>query len=129
MIDVQTWLDQSKALADRATQGPWEARSSEVTMNDRGEWKIGKHNHPQVLRSVMRGDDAVFIADARTRLPLALDALQAVLTLHQPVEVEPSATICGECSNRLPNGRFMPIAEHPCPTFLAIKDALGENNE
>ena len=85
MTDIQAWLDQGRTLTDQATEGPWEARSSEATMNDRAEWKIGKYNRPQALRSVMRGADAVFVADARTRLPQALDALQAVLDLHQPV--------------------------------------------
>ena len=57
MTDTQEWIDKGCALADQATQGPWEARSSEATMNDRSEWKVGKHNHPQVLRSVMRGEE------------------------------------------------------------------------
>jgi len=41
--------------------------------------------------------------------------------LHQPVEIEPSDTICGECSWRLPNGRWSgKVVEYPCPTLLAI---------
>lgn len=54
-----------------------------------------------------------------------LAALEAVLELHKPVDVEPCDTICGECSYRLPNGRYMPTVEHPCPTVEAINEALG----
>jgi len=44
--------------------------------------------------------------------------------LHQPVEIEPSDTICGECSWQLPNGRYFgKVVEYPCPTLLAISAA------
>jgi len=43
--------------------------------------------------------------------------------LHAPVEIEPSDTICGECSWQLPNGRwFGKVVEYPCPTLLALDD-------
>lgn len=57
----------------------------------------------------------------------ALNALQAVLDLHKPVDVEPSETICSACSNRLPNGRFMPTVEYPCPTVETIQDAIRQD--
>ena len=41
--------------------------------------------------------------------------------LHRPVDIEPSETICGECSYRLPSGRYLqPVVEHPCPTITAL---------
>ena len=116
MNDIQEWIDESRALASQATEGPWEARSSEATMNDRSEWKIGKHNHPQVLRSVMRGDDTVFIADARTRLPQALAALQAVHDLHQPVKFFGHSATWLRCTQGCPTW--------PCPTVQAIQTEL-----
>ena len=68
---------------------------------------------------------APFIADARTALPAALTALKVVLGLHRPVEVEPSDTICGECSFQLPNGRYFgKVVEWPCPTVAAIEAEL-----
>ena len=129
MTDIQAWLDHGKTLADKTIPGPWVA-----------EWVEDDDWHeihgqpfdgmvcPQVATIQGGGEtEAAFIADARTRLPLALDALQAVLDLHQPAEVEPSETICGECSNALPNGRFLPIAEYPCPTVQAIQTALRQD--
>src|SRR5699024_11307185 len=38
----------------------------------------------------------------RDRLAATVDRVRA---LHRPVEIEPSETICGHCSSRLPNGR------------------------
>lgn len=116
MTDVQAWLDQGRTLTDQATEGPWEARSSEVTMNDRSEWKIGKYNRPQSLRSVMRGADAAFIADARTRLPAALDALQAIHDMHRRIWVD-GIEYCKHCVDF--------GGEYPCPTVRAIQAAIG----
>ena len=45
---------------------------------------------------------------------------EQVRALHHPVEIEPSETICGECSYRMPNGRYLPVVEHPCPTIDAL---------
>lgn len=45
---------------------------------------------------------------------------ERVRELHRPVEIEPSDTICAECSNRMPNGRYMPTVEWPCPTIRAL---------
>lgn len=86
MTDIQTWLDKGRALADQATQGPWEARMDTPTMG--GEvWTlrtVGKPGIKMVVREYQFGEgNARFIADARTRLPRALDALQAVLEIHQ----------------------------------------------
>lgn len=47
----------------------------------------------------------------------AEDAIAKFRTLHYPVEVEPSETICGECSHQMPNGRYLPTVEWPCPTL------------
>lgn len=54
------------------------------------------------------------------------DRIEAVLALHRPVEVEPSDTICGECSNRLPSGRYMPVADYPCRTVQALRGVVGD---
>ena len=65
--------------------------------------------------------DAALIADARTSLPAALDALEAVLALHSPDPAPRSwgvgAEVCSECSG----DEFAP---YPCPTVAAIEAAL-----
>ena len=45
---------------------------------------------------------------------------QRVRALHRPVDIEPSDTICGECSYRMPNGRYLQQVDYPCPTLAAL---------
>lgn len=130
MTDIQAWLDHGKTLADKTIPGPW---VSEWVEDDDWHEIHGQPFDgmvcPQVATIQGGGEnEAAFIADSRTRLPQALNALQSVLDLHKPVDVEPSETICAVCSTRLPNGRFMPTVEHPCPTVLAITDAIKEQD-
>lgn len=123
MTDTQTWLDQGKALAGQATEGSWEAYS------DSDVQYAGCP--PTVENLVYAGTveepiidwgngstkaDAEFIADARTRLPQALNALQAVLNLHK----RSFYGVCTECVCE--DGT--PI-EYPCPTVETIQDAIG----
>ena len=52
--------------------------------------------------------------------------IDAVRELHYPVEIEPSDTICGECSYQLPNGRYLgKVVEYPCPTIRALGGEQG----
>ena len=58
----------------------------------------------------------------RKELRRSLSAkLDKVRTLHYPVEIEPSDTICHECSHQLPSGEYyLKVVEYPCSTLLAI---------
>ena len=52
--------------------------------------------------------------------------LDAVRELHYPVEIEPSDTICGECSYQLPSGSYFgKVVEYPCPTISALGGEQG----
>lgn len=52
----------------------------------------------------------------------APEAVAKVRELHRPVEIEPSSTICHECSHQLPSGDYAEkVTEWPCATL----DALG----
>ena len=86
-------ITEAKALADRATPGPWAASSVESigggTIYD-GEWSIAtatiyNHDEPLSDRPDARGPgyintdaNAVFIARARTLVPELVAALEAV---------------------------------------------------
>jgi hypothetical protein len=57
-----------------------------------------------------------------------LDRLGAVAALHRPVEVEPSATICGGCSTLRGSGdslRYFPTVEWPCETAAVLGPVSG----
>lgn len=122
MTDIQDWLDEGKALADKTIPGPWVSE----WVDDDNWYEI--HGQPfdgmvcpQVATIEGGGEtEAAFIADARTRLPQALDALQAVLDLHKRIWLD-GREYCTHCVDW--------GGEYPCPTVLAIHDALGENDE
>ena len=112
MTDVQDWLDRGRALADQATQGPWEVEESSDGWTEIYGRDPIEPITPTVATTERGGNtEATFIADARTRLPQALNALQAVHDLHQPVEFFGCAQGC---------------PEWPCPTVRAIQTELEQ---
>ena len=45
--------------------------------------------------------------------------------LHHPVEIEPSETICAECSFQLPNGHYFgKVVDYPCQTVKLLGDSF-----
>ena len=107
------WIAEQRRIEQAASKGPWEAGTGDgdpcphvwasrssgcvadityVVSNDYGD---------------VRPEDAEFIADARTALPKALDALEAVLALW------PDADPCDCC------------VHVDCEVVRAITEALG----
>ena len=100
MTDIQAWLDQGRTLANRPTEGPWAAWTDQdgtehmqgrlmvgnaaAVIPDGESWVEGVDINP--VAHVNTPEDRAFIADARTRLPQALAAIQAVLEVHTPAE-------------------------------------------
>lgn len=121
-------LDAIEQRADAATEGPWIAEYGEqghcVIPGDAQSTREAV----VVTRLYRQAADAAFIAAARDDVPRLLAGvrrLQAaderVRALHRPVDIEPSDTICGECSYGLRNGRYLPpVVEYPCPTIAAL---------
>ena len=109
-----------RRLLDEATPGPWEAKTSEATMNDRSGWRIGHPRRPQAFFAVMRAADAQLIAAAVSALPLLdklgiaeahrdslaaflveaqrekLAIVEAVRKLHREVEIEVLGPDCAD---------------------------------
>lgn len=125
MTDVQAWLDRGREIESKATDGPWGG-----TWNGAREGNIA--GETDVLDATnVSAQDLSFIMDARTRLPQALNALQAVLDLHKkrrpkihlwqftPGSNEPQPVTtpdtCDYCRG-----------DYPCPTVRAITDAIKE---
>lgn len=131
-MSITDRLDEIQGRADKATDGPWSR--FETMMAD--TFVVGPRGF--IREDIVSGptyerENAEFIAHARTDVPWLIDqvrkrdaALRAVLDLHRPVEVEPSDTICGDCSFQLPNGRYFgKVEEWPCDTVRAVEAALG----
>lgn len=77
----------------------------------------------------MNGMNGMIEAKKFKKRPVVIEAMQligAARELHYPVEIEPSDTICGECSYQLPNGSYLgKIVEWPCPTIRALGGEQG----
>jgi hypothetical protein len=66
--------------------------------------------------------------EAREQFAVAERRLGAVAALHAPVEIEPSATICGGCSTLRGSGnslRYFPTVEWPCETAAVLGPMSG----
>lgn len=141
MTDINVWLAEARTLADQATEGPWDADGREITQHWQREepWltivgtQVGciPYCYGGSGEGVERDEDAAFIADARTRLPQALDALQAVLKIHAPIDAlnmryrgGRAQQVCTGCGTDDGNWNHL-----PCPTVRAITDAIGEHDD
>lgn len=128
---AKSWIEERRAIHAAATEGPWEV--GEVINwgdeNDVPQVPVLSNNRAITWDDhggeVFKPEDGAAIVDAHNHLPALIAMVEAVLGAHQPVEIEPSDTICGGCSNLLPNGRYMPTSEWPCPTVRALEAVIG----
>ncbi len=116
-------LDEIKARAAAATEGPWVNDSTEIGRpfpgTDTIDVWVAESCHPN--GDGIDGEaDAEFIAHARTDVPTLVAAVEAVLALHKRVGWD-NGDCCFDCSDHLGD----PIL-YPCPTVTAIRTALGE---
>lgn len=143
-------LDEIKARAEAATEGPWEWTQYRVPTLE--GWKGDPANYrwqTEVLEADHNGEcgcrsacqleltvdpaDAEFIAHARTDVPALVAAVEAVLELHAlgigdlftAEGIEARLEHCVECTQV--EHRF--VVRYPCPTVAAIRTALGEGEK
>lgn len=122
MPDLQALLDQIDRLDQEATKGPWTAT---------GDVYGGKVYEPSGYplpgctscgenEATYEGQDAEFIALARTALPALSRAVRATLELHKTRihDEDPTSPFCNFCGPGT-----------PCETTRAITDALGADHE
>ena len=86
------WIKTRRELLDAATEGPWfQGRTGRRYESDRDVYskrEPDEENSHDIATYVWSAEDAALIADARTSLPAALDALEAVLATLPPVGAE-----------------------------------------
>lgn len=114
---IESWIDERKRI---------HAAAELFTESSPMSYDLSKRNEYELYEKRVKSNQE-FILDAHNvTVPALVAMVEAVLGQHRPVEVEPSDTICGGCSNRLPNGRYMPIVEFPCPTVRALEAVIGD---
>jgi hypothetical protein len=128
MTTLTDWLDQAQARVDAATDGPWELDQFGPDEVEDGPFHfIGSPSDRHVVTPTvhMVSADAAFIAAARTDLPAAIAALQAVLAIHaaSTEHLRGSAAYCVGCYEA--GGEDGQIL-WPCPTVRAISVSVGE---
>lgn len=156
-MSAADWIAEQRRIEQAATEGPWRAAVVARYVDDdgceRGKGGIypaGPMGPPPLFVTPdWVAADAEFIADARTALPKALAALEAVLALHQPVKIYAQADECG-CGDEdhtiiespqgddlcwdTPTGELCcpecldedsGAIDYPCPTVAEIAEALG----
>ena len=134
------WIAEQRRIEQAATEGPWRAavvaRYTDADGDERGRGGIypgGPSGPPPIfITPDWLTADAEFIADARTALPKALDALEAVLALHRLhvcgevplVQMERGACFIGH-DGCLSVGTCRDCKmPYPCPTVAVITEAL-----
>ena len=84
-MSAAEWIAQRRELLDAATEGPWfQGRSDHRYESDREVYskrEPDEEDSHDIATYVWSAEDAALIADARTSLPRALDALEAALEL------------------------------------------------
>lgn len=114
-----TRLDEIKARAEAGTSGLW--------VNPHGAMeKYGYEfiNSPSgiVASKIDNHANAEFIAHARTDVPALVEAVEAVLKLHESGNYSDGNNYCILCS------RSGVLCPYPCQTVAAIQSALGESS-
>jgi len=124
-MSAEKWLAETQELVNAALPGPWEWEATSPRMNGE-QWNLrvaGKPGIRMVVNEYQHGPgNANLIAAAPSRLTQATNAVQDVMDLHVPVEVEPDETICTGCGNGSDWQRW------PCPTIRALDAALTEKD-
>lgn len=134
-------LDRMQALADAATEGPWEVGHGWAYKVTGDSYPVGRllnvfraekwaEREKRAEEEALVQRNIEFAAHARTDLPRTIAALRAVLDLHKPGEgasqgytgrdygyIEPYCEGC-EASDEY-------AVEWPCKTVRAISTALG----
>lgn len=121
---INAWIKARRELHAVATEGLWEAGETQHFHD--GSFHA---SYAEVEPGVAAGcspEDAAAIADARTTLPAALNALGAVLALHAettwcPTEKAHGCTVCADVEAVCDADS----ESWPCPTVRAIAEALG----
>ena len=110
-------LNEIEARANAATEGPWEAdwrfTGWDISGNDYDDDGL-----PALIASDADGEDAEFIAHARTDMPALAAVARYALSQHSKDEAHNE---CGHCADSYGEDGW------PCSTVREIHRLLGED--
>lgn len=117
-LAVATFLKHSTGCTNENGADSWSCDGCEWTYIDDSEYVPAySPGLAHTLRCVVEAVN-LSVSDGRGEEDTRI---QAVRDLHRPVEIEPSDTICTECSLPLPNGQgFGETVDWPCATIRAL---------
>lgn len=137
MTKLTDLLDRVDQLDKIATKAPWTATGNAYggKVYEPAGYPLPGCTSCGENEATYEGQDAEFIALARTALPQLAKALRAVLEIHKPFHADHYYNgMDGETLHR-----FVPrcdgceesggIEDYPCPTVQAITDALGADDD
>ena len=120
-----------RELADKATDGPWEAwTDQDGTPHMQGRLMVGNAAgvipdgetfidgvEINPIAECYTPEDRAFIAACREWVPEVLERLERVRALHQPESdpLDPTTMLCRHCS-------WDSDVKHPCPTIQALDE-------
>lgn len=137
MTAAETWIRDRRALVDAATEGPWSAADEHGNLPGAyPAWYVSqmvpgfetmspKDGYVGDVADTPCPEDAALIADSRTSLPKALDALEAVLELHHRREWTRMQDFQHFGQTEFPDQCDRCHVKYPCETVAAITTALG----
>ena len=105
-----------------ATPRPW-SWFADVRKDGVKVARIGGGTPTDDLGSALKHDDADLIVTAVNEHDALVAKVAEVRALHRPVDVEPSETICAECSPLHGEGVkafYLPTVEWPCSTIAIL---------
>lgn len=83
-------------------------------------WMKGSVDSREEVSATLRASQLLALVE---RVREAEARIEKVREMHRPIDIEPSDTICGECSLQLPNGHFFgKVVEWPCETVKALTE-------
>ena len=155
-MSAADWIAKRRELLGAATEGPWfqgrEGHRYESVHEIYSKREPEEEDSHDIATYGWSADDAALMVDARTSLPTALDALEALLKGHRPVSFSFSwrdgvtmHEVCPGCQDKAgthPCGcwrdedqphvcavcsdpEHLMDAPYPCMTVQAIETALG----
>lgn len=126
---VKSWVEERRTIHTKATDGPWYKTPNDRILSEGVQWiegddydVAGGFGCKGAVVEAIHDFDGNAIVDAHNMFPRALNALEQVLELHQPMGVFTGfVPVCAECAD-IGGGDVA----WSCPSVQTIEGAINE---